>query len=117
MFLKKYIFCFLALELLISSSRCDYVKEIKGLPIEGIVLKKDRLEWNHNEPQLDFTNYATNRFFLGLRLQTEKSGFWDFVNVGDSISKKENSMKVNVYRSQVLIKSFQLRYGDCIDVK
>jgi hypothetical protein len=79
--------------------------------IDGLIMEKYRIKWNHNEPQLIFTNFSGSE--IDLYLHTDKSRFWDFVNVGDSISKNANTFEINVYRKGFFSKRFILSYGDC----
>lgn len=90
-------------------SHCDEVERIGKLGIEGKIKRKYRLEWNHNSPELDFSNRANN--VNRIYLVDEKSGFWEYINVGDSIVKKPKSFNVTVFRNKVLVKKFNLDYG------
>lgn len=41
----------------------------------------------------------------------DRSGIYEFVKVGDSIVKRVNTYQVDVYRSDSLIKTFEIDYG------
>jgi hypothetical protein len=80
--------------------------------IQGTVEDKYRVTWNRNEPQLKFSN-SVGKQTSGLFLYSERSGFWDYVAIGDSISKKKNTFEINVYREGSFSRKFTLDYGNC----
>ncbi len=100
-------------------SHCDVVEGVKEININGVVSKKYRLDWNHNSPEIDFTNSANNdhvKYRVGenvhnIYLVFEKSGFWKYVQEGDSIVKKRDSFEIVVYRNEILARKFILDYG------
>jgi hypothetical protein len=90
-------------------SHCDAVQDVKKIGIAGRILDKYRIKLNRNSKELDFTNSLSNRKHIYLFF--ERSGFWDFVQVGDSLYKSEDSFKIHVYRMNNDPKIFILEYG------
>jgi hypothetical protein len=100
-------------------SHCDVVNDLEKIEIKGKIKKKYRMEWNHDSPEIDFSNSANNDHIKSifdenvyhLYLVRERSGFWKYVQVGDSIVKERDSFEVTVFRNDILSKRFNLDYG------
>jgi hypothetical protein len=100
-------------------SHCDVVNDIEKIEIKGKIKKKYRMEWNHDSPEIDFSNSANNDHIKSIfddnvyhiYLVREKSGFWKYVQAGDSIVKERGSFAVTVFRTDTLAKKFNLDYG------
>lgn len=77
---------------------CDEVKFIKLEPMAGVISKKEIHSWNHGAKMifLSSANGKSNSVYL----KYDKSQFWNFVQVGDSIYKKSNSFNITLIKPQ-----------------
>ncbi len=68
---------------------------LKEMPIDAIIDKKYRIEWNRKEEMLAFSNISEAHT---ISLDGDSSGFWEYVNVGDSLHKELDTLMIFVYR-------------------
>lgn len=116
--LASYLF-FVLIVVCSCHSHCDEVERVREFRIEGIIEKKYRRELNHNSYEIEFTNNANNdhvKYLIGdnvnsIYLESESSGFWQYVQVGDSITKYQGRLEIWVYRNGAGKRKFELLYG------
>ncbi len=104
LFFSFFIFSF-------CSTHCDSVKFIRKIELGGKITKKSKWDWNRGETAI----YIHNNFNNGNELWTylDKSGLYDYVQIGDSLYKFKNSFQVNIYREDS-VRVFYLDYpGNC----
>jgi hypothetical protein len=75
--------------------------------ILGKVTDKYRLKWNQNSRELDISEAEG---VSHIYLFDEKTGFWDYVMVGDSLIKDSNTLNIKVIRNGQ-VKIFTLNHG------
>ena len=75
-----------------AAERSDVKKFYKGMVIDKFIDRK-----NHLNPTLKISNYNTKIVFLDY----DKSGFYDFVRIGDSIIKEKGNMKIRLIRNDI----------------
>lgn len=87
----------------------------KNLSIDAIINKKYRIEWNRKEEMLAFSNISESHT---ISLYGDTSGFWEYVNVGDSLHKEPDTLMIFVYRKDStdsatfkLTKAFKMDFG------
>lgn len=94
------------LNVLDSHSNCSYQKKKLRISYSGIVTNK----------LLDKKNHMTRTLILNntykIIFNREKSGFYEFINVGDSISKKTGEFNIEVYRGELVYNKI-LKYPPC----
>lgn len=89
---------------------CGAVGDFKKRKSCSIVLKKDRVRWNHNEPRLLVKEYCSKMDVF--RVSGDGSGLFNYVQIGDSLYKEANSFTVFVYRKGVEEpKTFNMDFG------
>jgi hypothetical protein len=103
------LFTFLVLSVFCSCSytHCGSVEYYFESSIKGKVIDKYRLKWNRNSRELDISEAGGigHIYLIG-----ERSGFWDNVQVGDSLIKESKSLRIHVIRgNQTII--YDLNHG------
>jgi hypothetical protein len=88
-------------------SYCGAVEDFKRQESCSIVLKKDSLKWNHNEPMLRVKDFCGD----GFKVNGDVSGFFEYVQVGDSLSKPKDSFKVAVFREGKKVAVYKMDFG------
>ncbi len=88
------------------NSHCGLVDKVKKVAMDGIVEKKYIIERDKNTRVLSVKNHRD------IYLRSEVSGFWEYVQEGDSVSKDSNTYIVHVFRADST-KSFELKYLGC----
>jgi hypothetical protein len=89
---------------------CDAIEDVKNMEIDGVILKKYILPLNKHSKELDFANHSGQGNNIYLR--GDKSKFWEFVQVRDSIHKEKGSFQIDVFRRGTKVRSVKLDY-DC----
>jgi len=94
---------------------CGAKRMMKKMSIDGIIDKKYKIEWNRKEEMLAFSNISESQT---ITLNGDSSGFWEYVNVGDSLHKEVDSLMIFVYRKDSsdsttfkLAKAFKMDFG------
>lgn len=80
----------------IESLRCHWSLEMERDAFSGVLIRKFFDPKNHLKPTLELEN---KKSFRSIDLINEKSGFYDFIEIGDSIFKEENSLIVFIWRN------------------
>ncbi|MDE5423324.1 hypothetical protein L3073_13980 [Ancylomarina sp. DW003] len=86
----------------------EYYQKEKATEYIGVILSKYVDKNNHNWETIIIKNNCNE---IKTIWNADKSGFFEFVTVGDSISKVSGSYVIRIYRSDNLIKSFKIDYG------
>lgn len=79
--------------------------------IEGRIIKKSFLKLNKNECFIKIEK--NDNSIRKIILFKEKSGFTNDVQVGDSLSKPENSLKIIVFKDTGEKKYYELNFPAC----
>lgn len=95
------------------NSPCDLVEKQRIKAIAGSIQKKeiDSLSRNSRVLLLE-ENVIVKKFIY---VNNETSGFWEYIQVGDSVYKEANSMTISVFRSDVKT-DFKLTFPYCKQV-
>jgi len=88
---------------------CGAVRDFEKRKSCSVVIKKDRVSWNHNEPRLFVKEYCSKIDVF--RVSGDVSGLFDYVQVGDSLYKESNSFKVYIYRKGEDPRIFDMDFG------
>ena len=89
------------------NTHCELVHRMKEVSIDGKVEEKYVKEWDKHTEILGVRNYVDLIYLV-----SDQSGFWNYVEVGDSISKQADSFVVDVFRKGDK-RTFELRYQGC----
>ena len=108
--MKSFSFAILSILLVSCYSHCELVTEVKEDQFNGRVTTKKIETWNKNTKVLITSDM--NFFDAGIYVRNEISGFWDYVVIGDSVSKPRNSYEITVIRDKEL-RTFNLNYPYC----
>jgi len=107
--IDRVIIYFLLLASTIILASCNYCKVAEKRENEeviGIVNSKMKLEWSRGEQTIVYQNqYDQIKHF---EIMGDNSGFYDFVDKGDSLHKPLNVKKIEVYRKGILERDFLL---------
>jgi hypothetical protein len=94
---------------LYSCNYCKTAEKIALMEIIGIVESKSKLEWNRDEQIIVYKDvYGMTKEY---EILMDNSGFWDFVEQGDSLYKPNNIKTMRVYRNGKLAGEFLLDIG------
>jgi len=106
---QTIIFVFLTIILVQGgcNTHCELVDRMKGVSINGEVEEKYIKEWDKHTEILRVKNYDDIIYLV-----SDQSGFWNYVQVGDSVNKKADSFLVGVFREGDK-RTFELRYQGC----
>lgn len=89
---------FLITQLFQQSDGCDIEEGIKERSFNGKVIDKYIDQYNHEIPALKLsTRFSYSKEYF---LRNEKSGFYDFVQVGDSLFKGKGSLVISLTRNE-----------------
>lgn len=109
--MKKSIVSFLFILGLYGCDYCKIADKVAKTEVIGIVISKSKLKWNRGEQTIVYKNMDNH--IISYKTRTDESGFWDFVEKGDSLYKPLNIKRMKVYRNGDLAKEFLLDIG-CI---
>jgi len=86
----------------------EYYQKEEATEYMGVVIRKYVDKSNHNWKTLIVENNCTE---IKTIWNADKSGFFEFVNEGDSIVKISGSYMIQVYNNNFLIKTFKIDWG------
>ena len=87
---------------------CYFSDKMRGYMLEGVVLEKYSDKSNHMTPSLKIGGSQA----IAINNIGEDSGFFRFVEVGDSLYKPSGSLGVKIFRDTMEI-VWELKYGQC----
>lgn len=88
-----------------SNSTCE--KRIKNTIVYGKVIGKYLDKEEHQYPTLIFSNKIDGN--QKLYIYNDESGFYDYVQLRDSVCKDSNDMKIRIFRNNILDTTFILK--------
>lgn len=91
-----------------NKARCEIYERILQENFSGIITMKFKNPNSHLRPTIEVHE---KRFDIHL----DKSGFYDFVMVGDSLIKEKGNPAISIYRNGEYLKTFILDY-ECYDL-
>ncbi len=100
-----FVILFFALWFLAPSGNCEAENSLKKEKFNGNVVKKYIDREQHLYPTLKLANY--NRIVV---VDYDKSGFYPFVQIGDSLIKEKGSLDIRLIRNE-LDTVFTIDYG------
>lgn len=86
---------------------CMWSNKMRVQEMNGVVSSKYIDSKNHNKPTIEVKQGSRNEKF---QFTNEKSGFYNFINVGDSILKESGELEVSVF-TKVDTTATMLNYG------
>ena len=73
--------------------RCYEKKEMEKIEFNGIVVKKFINYENHSIPEIEFKSLTNNKI-LKVYFAREESGFFNNIQIGDTVNKKFGTLKL-----------------------
>jgi len=101
---------FVSILLIVScTTHCLQVEELYKSNMSGIINSKSVNGRGHRLVSFDKYNYNNLSYLYVLG---DRSGLWNYIDIGDSVYKDANTFKVNVKRKH-MIKTFRMKFPNC----
>ena len=90
---------------------CDHVKDIYYSEIGAIIIEKNKATSLNRSIVFDIRNDLSDISFISL--YTDQSDFGKYVEIGDSIYKEKESLKIMIYKENGESRLIKLNYSLC----
>jgi hypothetical protein len=87
-----------------NKAACEMFDEFKNRTIHGFVNAKYLDENHHLNETIEVKGEK-------IMMTHDISGFYDFIQIGDSINKEMNKSDIRIIRNEVFVRSFEIDFG------